>query len=100
RFEGYRTGQARPEILSYRLDFAASQQDTFRVRASAGLLVRPYLYRKCALTCVRFASEASDTRTKSNCSTWPRRGPSSRTKLTRTAAWSAKRASSIPSQRT
>jgi len=26
--------------------------------------VRPYLYRQCALTCVRFASEASDTRTK------------------------------------
>ena len=64
RFEGYRTGQARPEILSYRLDFAASQQDTFRVRASVGLPVRPYLYRQCALTCVRFASEASDTHTK------------------------------------
>jgi len=26
--------------------------------------VRPYLYRQCALTCVRFASETSDTRTK------------------------------------
>ena len=26
--------------------------------------MRPYLYRQCALTCVRFASEASDTHTK------------------------------------
>src|SRR5262249_32822311 len=52
------------KIPSYRHGFAASQQDTFWVRASAGLLVRPYLYRQCALTCVRFASEASDTRTK------------------------------------
>src|SRR5262249_7518770 len=52
------------EIPSYRPDFAASQQDTFRVPGLAGLPVRPYLYRQCALTCVRFASEASDTHTK------------------------------------
>src|SRR5262249_20384531 len=52
--------------------------------------MRPYLYRQCALTCVRFASEASDTRTKFELLDMAQAWANSRTKLRRIATWSTK----------
>ena len=62
--------------------------------------MRPYLYRQCALTCVRFASDTDDRPTKLELLAMAQVWAKLADQAEKNNRWSTKYPSSIPSQHT